>query len=73
MRNWFIISLIAGAIAIGATLSATAAPRFSKGTSTSGAVVYQDDQDPNQFFYLPIATQALLGDRLKNFKACLSG
>lgn len=73
MRNWFIISFMAGAIAIGATLSATAAPRFSKGTSTSGAVVYQDDQDPTQFYYLPLATQALLGDRLKNFKASYFG
>ncbi|ABI87442.1 hypothetical protein CH72_2929 [Burkholderia ambifaria AMMD] len=45
-----------------------AAPLLSKGTSIAGAIAYQDDGDPAQFWYLPLSTTDTLGDRLKSFE-----
>src|SRR5882762_9169637 len=48
---------------------AVAAPFLSRGTSIKGAVAYQDDQDPNQFWYLPLSAESTFPDRIKTFRA----
>jgi hypothetical protein len=45
-----------------------AAPSLSKGTSIRGATAYQDSQDLSQFYYIPLSSEATLGDRLKTFE-----
>ena len=50
-----------------------AAPYLSKGTGITGALAYQDDQDPTQFWYVPLSAQATIPDRIKTFKVSYFG
>jgi hypothetical protein len=44
------------------TVVAWATPYLSKGTSIQGALAYQDDQDPTQFWYLPLSAESTMPD-----------
>ncbi|TYO63640.1 hypothetical protein FXV83_26420 [Bradyrhizobium hipponense] len=51
------------------TSTARAVPKSSAGTVILGVTAYQDSEDKTQFWYLPIAMDVLLGERLKTFRA----
>jgi hypothetical protein len=60
-------------LAVATVTYAQSAPHFYKATSVRGAIAYQSAGDANQFFYIPTQTEALLGERLKEFRVSYYG
>jgi len=72
MRKLTILVLTLHLAAAAATY-AQSAPHFYRATSVRGAIAYQSAGDPAQFFYIPTETEALLGERLKEFRVSYYG
>jgi hypothetical protein len=69
--NKFTLAVILGSLIFPAFTTHSqllAAPLLSHGTSVQGALAYQDDSDSTQFFYVPLFSEAVFGDRLKTFR-----
>ncbi|WP_017655781.1 hypothetical protein [Fortiea contorta] len=46
---------------------------FSKATTTTSAIAYQDSESPNQFLYYPLSVDLALGENLQDFKVTYWG
>jgi hypothetical protein len=60
-------------VLLGVVQDSAAGPKISKGTAKDGVIVYQDDSDPSQFYYVPARVDLDLGTTLPDFKVTYWG